>query len=488
MEKKTFNLYGVQIEFNEDEIKEINIIKTIYIQISKLIKKNFERGFYELNNKFKNEINRVKDSYDISDFYYKYTDEMTKKLLISCNDIKYLITNILKEVDSNFILTDEIESSIEGDIEDGITYNYPYFYYEETDKDFIRKAINYNDSLRNNYKEKILFFHAVATNISISLTESLLMQLDELEDNTIALDDDSSILTFDINEIFYYMVYNKTKKMREKVETNGLNDLNKERYIKSFQISPFNLEPYLFLTETLGDKNYELQDLYDFIFGDKILEIYKSNLIKKRFLQRYNMSVLDNTKEEEEAYKIIKFIGDLRSRYGLKMDTELNLKSENMITRIQRDKKTVNGIEYKTEEQADIVRKNLQKFYSKVDKSSLLNMQISLDKLNNEEFNEIELQNEINKLNEELKEMKIEYKKCNDVYTKKRIESTIIIFFVICIMFYLISWGFIGIVIDVFAFLAILGFNIEMKNMRDKKNQYIEYCNFYLNGKNKKKN
>jgi len=484
-----FNIGNCTIKFDK-EIDTIVIGRVIYSKLAELSKsKYFLKQFIEMNDWFLKELEKTKINEREDLYFFSYQDDLKKILKNIFMDIKYTVYEILECLDISIDEDNikEIDEDVEIFVEGALESNWKFFYDLKLDDDkSLKEFIRYNNKMKQGGRESILLCHHVLLEIMTGLLETIKWEyiydqhpeFDREEDENPLFDMLCQRYTyFNEDNIFYSRYTNYVREERQEIEKcNDKSRIN--RYIETFQLTPYNLEAYMYLVEQIGDQNSEIQRLYNTVFGDDVLANYKIELVNERFKEKYPQNIISNIKSREEAEKVNTFLIGLKDYYSIDRNLDIDNEVQLMMKSVDTNEKTVNGKLYTSKEEADVIRNCLQEFESKIDKSTLLNMKLSIDKIDKDSLNP-EIIPEWENLNNEFLKREKECKECKEKYITKLLIKALIIYLIIVAMLLLFALGIIGIIIDVILFVAILVVKDDIKEIVSNKKQYVEYEKYF---------
>lgn len=461
---KKFLLSNNEIIFNDAQEDEINLFKELFLELLPMINGKFGKEFLSIKIDTKEE--------DLEWAHMEYMDKLKELLVNSCSEITNTLFLILQNNNVYTYDKTEIESTVDICIEFGLEFIHPY-YHEEDNINIIKDLKKFNEFLKNDPLEKETFLYNLCIEIALHLRSTI---LDEIfgEDTEYAFDDE---------DIYEYMVYNNLKKTRNNIESIGLNNNNISEYLDTFKKAPFNISRYFYLIKEIGDTKLEIDNLFKYVFGSNSLLIkykqkYLNELIDKSYKNR-NVKKMNET----DLKKFLKFLDNECIYFGLNVNQiPLYLRIADQLSDIERTKRTVEGVEYSTSEEANDVREELNKIRTMVNNESLVELQKSINEIKKIDLYSEQAKKELKRIDAELENYKNECKNWEATYKKNIKKFCIILVVALLICSVLLVFGFIGIGIDIFVVLALIGdYDEKVSKVKKRKKEYEDYCRIFEN-------
>lgn len=475
---KQFNLFGTTIRFTDRQEEELILFSEIFPKVYSSVHSDFENQFF--NFQLKTNHNGYNDD---EEMHMDYVDGLKNIFVSSCIGVKDSIYSILQQLGIYSYDKSELDKDIEINIESAFELNYECYFLKG--ENLVNRTKTYNNNLKNNERKRLFFITDLVITVSTRLIGIILEEIYAEKHPSVAKRDIriEELDAFDEEDYEVYLIHNKLRNLRENIEAQGINETNSSLYMKTLERDPFSIRTYFYIVEKLGDTNQEVKKLYTFVFGKcEILEGFKAKLLRKLLEQKYGNTIknIDKEMDENKLNRILEQIQEIRLFYGMEFTDILEIEVENRLLVLERLKKTVEGKEYKTLEEAQAVRKELDNINRIFLSQSLKDMQYSCDELVKLKFDTNQANEKVASLLRTLNNYKESCRNSKENLKKAKIEYYIAGVLGIIVGIGLLSLGILGIAMDVVIAIFINVLRKKWKKYEVQSKQYEEYCKIYV--------
>lgn len=474
---KTFNVLETEIIFSDEQEYQIAIYSQIYSNIYKLIHNNFEDHFFNFNINKYCEDNSFQDDEDI---HMLYIEKMSDMFWDSCKEIKKIIREMFEELNITIderMLDEEVKFCIESSFED------VYGICNLEGANLMERTIARNQEIRSNIKNKLLFIADLSNAVSYGILQAILKELYTSVNSCRieAAPEGEELVEFNDSDVLSYIIQNSdVRKIREDIERKGIRGEFLSIYVNTLQRDPFNIRPYFNLLEYYGDFEYSLRELFLFVFSsEEILETYKLHLYKKSIEKEYG-----DTREKivekishMNSDDVLTYITEMKKFYGISINTRDQLESdiENYLNDLDSKRRSVEGYEYDSIEDADVIRKELQLLNEKFEGKTLIEMQQSYDEIKNKVYDYEQLKKKQEYYIKRFESTVDFYRQKSQNYVKHLLGYYLKLIVILFIAIVMLAFGIIGLLIDVLICILIARLIKKHKTYKKQKKEYKEY-------------